>query len=179
MKVIDTKLDGVKIIEPVVHGDQRGYFFESYNLSSFSGQGMDLNFVQDNQSKSSYGVLRGLHYQLEPYAQAKLVRVIKGAVLDVAVDINKKSPSFRKWVSVELTEDNFRQLLVPRGYAHGFVVLSTEAIVQYKCDNFYAPDYEAGIRYNDPELKIDWQISEKDIRVSGKDSVLPFLKEAL
>lgn len=169
MKVIETNIPEVKIIEPTVFEDARGYFFESFNEKKFKEKVCDTTFIQDNEAKSSYGVLRGLHYQLPPYAQAKLVRVIKGEVLDVAVDIRKGSPSFKKWVSVLLSEENKRQLFVPRGYAHGYVVLSKEAIFAYKVDNKYAPDYERGIIYNDPVLKIDWMLNKNNIILSEKD----------
>ena len=146
MEVIKTAIEGVFIIEPRLFKDDRGYFFESFSQREFNEKVRKVNFVQDNESKSSYGVLRGLHFQKPPYAQSKLVRVIKGAVLDVAVDIRKGSPTFGKYVSVELTEDNHRQFFIPRGFAHGFSVLTDEVIFQYKCDNYYAPQYESGIR---------------------------------
>lgn len=155
MNIIKTEIEGVVIIEPKVFGDERGYFFESFSQKQFQEEVCNTTFVQDNESKSSYGVLRGLHFQKGEYAQAKLVRVVKGKVLDVAVDIRKGSPTFRKHVSVELTEENKRQFFVPRGFAHGFVVLSDEAIFQYKCDNFYTPEHEGGIAWNDPKLGID------------------------
>ena len=170
MNIIKTAIEGVVIIEPKVFGDERGYFFESFSQKQFQEEVCNTTFVQDNESKSSYGVLRGLHFQKGEYAQAKLVRVVKGKVLDVAVDIRKGSPTFGKHVSVELTEENKRQFFVPRGFAHGFVVLSDEAIFQYKCDNFYAPEHEGGIAWNDPELGIDWKIKHEDALLSGKDS---------
>ena len=169
MIAIKTHIDGVVIIEPKVFGDERGYFFESFSEEWFRENVCDTQFVQDNESKSKYGVLRGLHFQKTPFAQAKLVRVVKGRVLDVAVDIRKDSPTFGKHVAVELSEENKRQFFIPRGFAHGFVVLSDEAVFQYKCDNYYAPQSEGGIIWNDPELNIDWQIPEEDIILSEKD----------
>lgn len=171
MNIIKTAIEGVVIIEPKVFGDERGYFFESFSQKQFQEEVCNTTFVQDNESKSSYGVLRGLHFQKGEYAQAKLVRVVKGKVLDVAVDIRKGSPTFGKHVSVELTEENKRQFFVPRGFAHGFVVLSDEAIFQYKCDNFYAPEHEGGIAWNDPELGIDWKIDSKEAILSEKDKL--------
>ena len=152
MEVIKTAIEGVFIIEPRLFKDDRGYFFESFSQREFNEKVRKVNFVQDNESKSSYGVLRGLHFQKPPYAQSKLVRVIKGAVLDVAVDIRKGSPTFGKYVSVELTEDNHRQFFIPRGFAHGFSVLTDEVIFQYKCDNFYAPQSEGSLAWDDPDL---------------------------
>ncbi len=153
MEVIKTAIEGVFIIEPRLFKDDRGYFFESFSQREFNEKIRKVNFVQDNESKSGYGVLRGLHFQKPPYAQSKLVRVIKGAVLDVAVDIRKGSPTFGKYVSVELTEDNHRQFFIPRGFAHGFSVLTTdEVIFQYKCDNFYAPQSEGALAWDDPDL---------------------------
>ena len=179
MEVIKTNIDGVLIIEPTVFGDSRGYFFESYNKQRFNeATGLDIDFVQDNQSKSCYGVLRGLHFQKPPYAQSKLVRCVRGRVLDVAVDIRKSSPTFGKYIAVELTEDNHRQLFIPHGFAHGFVVLSEEAIFQYKCDNFYHKESEGAIAWNDPEINIDWSIPFDDVILSDKDKVNPLLKDA-
>lgn len=169
MNVSKTEIEGVVIIEPKVFGDERGYFFESFSQREFEEKVCKTVFVQDNESKSKYGVLRGLHFQKPPYAQAKLVRVIKGKVLDVAVDIREESPTFGKHVTVELSEENKRQIFIPRGLAHGFVVLSDEAVFQYKCDNYYAPDYEDGILWNDPKLGIDWKIPEEDVILSEKD----------
>jgi len=169
MKVIETAIPEVKIIEPRIFEDERGYFFESFNEKEFKEKVCDTTFIQDNEAKSSYGVLRGLHYQKPPYAQAKLVRVIKGEVLDVAVDIRKESPTFKQWVSVILSEENKRQLFVPRGFAHGYVVLSEEAIFAYKVDNRYAPNSEGGIMYDDKALNIDWQICSSDVILSAKD----------
>lgn len=169
MEVIKTAIDGVVIIEPKVFGDHRGYFFESFSERDFNAQVREVRFVQDNESKSCYGVLRGLHFQKPPYAQSKLVRVVKGAVLDVAVDIRKGSPTFGQHVAVELTEDNHRQFFVPRGFAHGFAVLSETAIFQYKCDNFYAPQADGGISIKDDSLGIDWQIPTENAILSEKD----------
>ena len=163
MKVIGTEIEGVFILEPRVFGDDRGYFFESFSLKHFEEKVSKTVFVQDNESKSKYGVLRGLHYQLPPYTQAKLVRVVKGRVLDVAVDIRKGSPTFGKYVAVELSEENKLQFFLPKGFAHGFAVLSEEAIFQYKCDEYYAPDYEGAICYDDPDLGIDWRLPLEDI----------------
>ncbi len=159
---------GVVIIEPRLFKDERGYFFESFNQKEFEDKVCKTKFIQDNESKSSYGVVRGLHFQKPPFAQSKLVRVVKGAVLDVAVHIRKDSPTFRQHVAVELTEDNHRQFFIPRGFAHGFSVLSKEVIFQYKCDNFYAPQSEGAIAWDDPDLGIDWQISIDDILLSEK-----------
>lgn len=178
MKVIKTAIEGVVIIEPDVFGDSRGYFFESYSQKKFDEQVRPVRFVQDNESKSKYGVLRGLHFQKGKDAQSKLVRVVKGRVLDVAVDIRKGSPTFGKYVAVELTEDNHRQLFVPRGFAHGFSVLSDEVIFQYKCDNLYAPESEGAIAWNDPDIGIDWQLPAEDVLLSAKDSAHPMLKDA-
>ena len=178
MKVIKTAIEDVVIIEPDVFGDARGYFFESYSQKKFNEQIRPVKFVQDNESKSKYGVLRGLHVQKGKDAQSKLVRVVKGRVLDVAVDIRKGSPTFGKYVAVELTEDNHRQLFVPRGFAHGFSVLSEEAIFQYKCDNLYAPQSEGAIAWNDPDINIDWQLPAEDVLLSAKDSAHPMLKDA-
>ena len=178
MNIIKTEIDGVVIIEPRLFKDGRGYFFESYSEKDFNAQVREIKFVQDNESKSSYGVLRGLHFQKPPYAQSKLVRVIKGAVLDVAVDIRKGSPTFGKHVAVELTEDNHRQFFIPRGFAHGFSVLTPEVIFQYKCDNFYAPQSEGALAWDDPDLGIDWRIPSDKIILSEKDKHHPRLKNA-
>ena len=178
MNFIKTELDGVYIIEPKVFGDARGYFFESFRQYEFEREVLKTTFVQDNESKSSYGVLRGLHYQKPPYTQSKLVKVVKGKVLDVAVDIRRKSPTFGKHVFVELSEENHRQLFIPRGFAHGFVVLSPEAVFQYKCDNYYVPQSEGAIIWNDPTLAIDWKIPEQDIILSEKDKKHPLFKDA-
>ncbi len=179
MSVIKTDIEGVVIIEPKIFGDHRGYFFESFNAERFRQEiGFDVDFVQDNESFSSYGVLRGLHYQMPPYAQSKLVRVVKGRVLDVAVDIRRSSPTFGKYVAVELSEDNHRQFFLPRGMAHGFVVLSQQAIFQYKCDNYYHPEAEGAIAWNDPQIGIEWGIAPEDIILSEKDSHHPMLADA-
>lgn len=177
MNVIKTEIDGVVIIEPRIFNDQRGYFFESFSERDFCKEVREVKFVQDNESKSQYGVLRGLHFQKPPYCQSKLVRVIKGAVLDVAVDIRKGSPTFGKHVAVELTEDNHRQFFVPRGFAHGFAVLSDEAIFQYKCDNFYAPEADGGISILDESLGIDWRIPMDKAILSEKDTKHSLLKD--
>ena len=179
MKRIDTHIEGCFIIEPSVFQDKRGYFLESYNKKAFDGLlGYKIDFVQDNESFSSKGVLRGLHYQIGEFAQAKLVRVIKGSVLDIAVDIRKGSKTFGKSISVELSEENKRQFFVPRGFAHGFIVLSEIAIFSYKCDNFYNKESEGGIMYNDQTLGIDWKMNEEDFIVSEKDQELPKLEFA-
>lgn len=177
MNVIKTDIEGLFIIEPKVFGDHRGYFFESFSERDFNSQVCQVRFVQDNESKSRYGVLRGLHFQKPPYAQSKLVRVVKGAVLDVAVDIRMGSPTFGRHVAVELNEDNHRQFFISRGFAHGFVVLSDEVIFQYKCDNFYEPESEGAIAWNDPALGIDWKIPAEDIILSEKDKKHPVLAE--
>ena len=177
MKVIKTKLEGVVIIEPQVFFDDRGYFFESFSQQRFKEQVAPITFVQDNESKSSYGVLRGLHFQKPPFAQSKLVRVVKGKVLDVAVDLRKGSPTFGQYESVVLSEENKRQFFIPQGFAHGFAVLSEEAIFQYKCDNYYAPQSEGSVRWNDPTIAIDWQLPEKDIILSAKDEKAPLLSQ--
>lgn len=178
MNVIKTDIEGVVIIEPKVFGDDRGYFFESFSQPRFDELVRPVKFVQDNESKSKYGVLRGLHFQKGQHAQSKLVRVVKGRVLDVAVDIRKGSPTFGKYVAVELTEDNHRQFFVPRGFAHGFAVMSEEAIFQYKCDNLYAPESEGAIIWNDPEIGIDWGLAAEDVVLSPKDMCHPMLKDA-
>lgn len=178
MEVIKTDIDGVVIIEPRVFGDHRGYFFESFSERDFNASIRKVEFVQDNESKSCYGVLRGLHFQKPPHAQSKLVRVVKGRVLDVAVDIRRGSPTFGRHVAVELSEDNHRQLFIPRGFAHGFAVLSDEAVFQYKCDNFYSPESEGAIAWDDPELGIDWQVPLSAVLLSDKDRKHPRLKEA-
>ena len=169
MNVLKTDIEGVVIIEPRIFRDDRGYFFESFSQREFQEKVCNTVFVQDNESKSSYGVLRGLHFQKPPHAQSKLVRVIKGAVLDVAVDIRRGSPTFGQHVAVELSGDNHRQLFIPRGFAHGFAVLSDTALVQYKCDNFYAPQSEGALAWNDPDLAIDWRIPADKLLLSEKD----------
>lgn len=178
MQVIKTKIEGVVIIEPRIFQDERGYFFESFSQRIFNENVRTVHFVQDNESKSSYGVLRGLHFQKPPFAQSKLVRVIKGAVLDVAVDIRKGSPTFGQHVAIELTEDNHRQLFIPRGFAHGFSVLSKEVIFQYKCDNYYSPQHEGAIAWDDTDLQIDWRIPAEMVLLSEKDKHHPLLKDA-
>ena len=178
MEYIKTEIAGVFIIEPRVFNDARGYFMEAWKEAEFNEHIGPVKFIQDNESKSSYGVLRGLHYQKGAYSQAKLVRVIKGRVLDVAVDIRKSSPTFGKHVMVELSEDNKRQFFIPRGFAHGFLVLSEEAIFTYKVDNPYMPSQEAGVRWNDPELAIEWPIDPAVVQTSEKDLKQPLLKEA-
>lgn len=177
MEIIKTSIDGVVIIEPRIFKDARGYFFESFSQREFDEKVKPITFVQDNESMSSYGVMRGLHFQRPPFTQSKLVRVIKGAVLDVAVDIRKNSPTYGKHVAVELTEDNHRQFFVPRGFAHGFAVLSDEAIFQYKCDNFYAPQADGGISILDGDLGIDWHIPMDKAILSEKDTKHPLLKD--
>ena len=177
MKFIETKISDVIIIEPTVFGDNRGYFLESFNLEKFQENVFPIKFVQDNESKSSKGVLRGLHFQKPPFEQAKLVRVVEGKVLDVAVDIRKNSKTYGKHVSVLLSGENKRQLFVPKGFAHGFAVLSDTATFAYKVDNTYAPEFDAGIRWNDKQLNIQWGLEDSMIKVSAKDAELPFLSE--
>ena len=179
MKVEQTPLKDCYIIHDTVFADERGYFFESFNQQKFQSlTGLNVSFGQDNQSKSSRGVLRGLHYQLGVHAQAKLVRVVQGKVLDVVVDLRENSPSFGQHFSIELTATNHQQLFVPRGFAHGFVVLEDDTIFFYKCDNFYNKESESGFIYNDPTLNIDWQIKDADILLSDKDKALPSFEEA-
>jgi dTDP-4-dehydrorhamnose 3,5-epimerase len=177
MPFIKTDFAGLFLFEPIVFEDDRGFFFESYNESVFRKNGISASFVQDNQSFSHYGVVRGLHYQLEPYAQSKLVRVLQGAILDVAVDLRKGSPTFGKFLSVELSASNKKQLFIPKGFAHGFSVLSETAEVLYKCDNGYNKESEGGVIYNDPFLKIDWRIPAGKTIVSSKDLALPAFAE--
>ena len=178
IEVKKTNIEGVLIIEPKVFGDARGYFLESFNAKVFAEKtGLNINFVQDNESMSSYGVMRGLHFQNPPYTQSKLVRCVRGAVLDVAVDIRKGSPTYGKHVTVELTEDNHRQFFVPRGFAHGFAVLSETAVFQYKCDNFYAPQADGGISILDESLGIDWRITTEKALLSDKDTKHALLKD--
>lgn len=177
MKFIETKISDVIIIEPTVFSDVRGYFLESYNQKKFEEVVGKISFVQDNESKSAKGVLRGLHYQNPPYNQAKLVRCIEGRVMDVAVDIRKGSPTYGKHISVQLSGENKRQLFVPKGFAHGFAVLSDTATFAYKVDNTYAPEFDAGIRWNDKQLNIQWGFEDSMIKVSAKDAELPFLSE--
>lgn len=177
MNIIKTDIEGVVIIEPRIFTDARGYFFESFSERDFCKEVREIKFVQDNESKSSYGVMRGLHFQRPPFTQSKLVRVIKGVVLDVAVDIRKGSPTYGEHVAVELTEDNHRQFFVPRGFAHGFAVLSDEAVFQYKCDNFYAPEADGGISILDESLGIDWRIPMDKAILSEKDTKHSLLKD--
>jgi dTDP-4-dehydrorhamnose 3,5-epimerase len=178
MKIIETPIPGLLIIEPRVFADERGYFFESFNEKSFHEADIDVHFVQDNESKSGHGVIRGLHYQLEPYAQTKLIRVIRGTVYDVAVDLRKGSPTFGQWFGLEVSAVNKKQFYIPKGFAHGFSVISEYAIFSYKCDEFYNPASERGIRYDDPTLAIDWKLDASDATVSEKDKILPILAEA-
>lgn len=177
INVIDTEIEGVKIIEPKIFGDSRGYFYESYSQRDFEEKVARVTFVQDNQSFSHYGVLRGLHFQLPPYTQSKLVRVIQGRVMDVAVDIRKGSPTFGKYVTCEMSGENHRQFFIPKGFAHGFVVLSETALFQYKCDEFYHPEAEGAIAWDDPDLAIEWPVKTEDIELSEKDKHHPAFKE--
>lgn len=178
MKFSPTPLPDLYIIEPTVFSDKRGFFYESFNARKMEEAGLDYQFIQDNHSKSSYGVLRGLHYQREPYAQAKLVRVTQGRVLDIVVDIRKGSPTFLQHFALELSDENKLQLLIPRGFAHGFVVLSDTCEFLYKCDNYYHKESEGGIAYNDPALNIDWCVPEQDIILSEKDQLNPLVENA-
>ena len=177
MEVIKTNIDGVLVIEPKVFEDARGYFFESFSQREFDQKVRKINFVQDNESKSSYGVMRGLHFQTPPFAQSKLVRCVRGRVLDVAVDIRRGSPTYGQHVAVELSEDNHRQFFIPRGFAHGFSVLSETAVFQYKCDNFYHPEADGGISILDTSLSIDWRIPTEHAILSDKDTKHPLLKD--
>ena len=177
MKFVNTSIEGLVIIEPTVFGDNRGYFLESYNKKKFEEAIGKVSFVQDNESKSSKGVLRGLHFQKPPYAQAKLVRCIEGKVLDVAVDIREGSETFGQHVTIELSGENKKQVFIPRGFAHGFLVLSNTAIVSYKVDNSYAPTFDSGIRWDDSMLNIQWGVNEREVLVSEKDANLPFFSE--
>ena len=179
MNVQKTNIEGVMIIEPRLFKDARGYFFESFSEREFREKVADVRFVQDNESMSQYGVLRGLHFQKEPYAQSKLVRVVRGRVLDVAVDLRVGSPTFGKWTAAELSEDNHLQFFLPRGMAHGFAVLSEVAVFQYKCDNFYHPEAEGAIAWNDPDLNIDWRLPAQHVLLSEKDSHHPTFREWL
>ena len=178
MEVIKTSIEGVVIIEPRIFKDARGYFFESFSQQEFEEKVGKVQFVQDNESMSSYGVMRGLHFQRPPYTQSKLVRCVKGGVLDIAVDIRKGSPTYGQHVAVELSEDNHRQFFIPQGFAHGFAVLSGTAVFQYKCDNFYAPQCEGALAWDDPALKIDWKVPADKIILSGKDQHHERLEEA-
>ncbi|PID91908.1 MAG: dTDP-4-dehydrorhamnose 3,5-epimerase [Bacteroidetes bacterium] len=177
MKRKTTAIEGLLVFEPVVYKDKRGFFFESFRASEFGEAGILRTFVQDNQSQSQYGVIRGLHYQRPPHAQAKLVRVLDGLIYDVAVDLRPDSRSYGKWYGIELSSENLKQLYIPAGFAHGFSVLSDRASVMYKCDAYYHPDAEAGIRYNDPSLNIDWRLDSRNMIVSDKDLSLPLLKD--
>ena len=179
MNITQTNIPEVLIIEPRIFKDDRGYFFESFNQKEFNEKVRPIIFVQDNESKSSYGVIRGLHYQKIPFAQSKLLRVVRGKVLDVAVDIRKGSPTFGQYVSVELSEENPLQFFIPRGFAHGFSVLSDEVVFQYKCDNFYAPQSEAALAWNDADLNIDWKVPTEDVILSSKDKIHPQLRESV
>jgi dTDP-4-dehydrorhamnose 3,5-epimerase len=177
MEVIKTKIEGIVIIEPRIFKDARGYFYESFSQKEFDEKVMPIRFVQDNESMSTYGVMRGLHFQRPPFTQSKLVRCCRGAILDIAVDIRKGSPTYGQHVAIELTEENHRQLFIPRGFAHGFAVLSDVAVLQYKCDNFYAPQADAGIQLRDKDLGIDWQIPTENAILSEKDIKHPCLKD--
>ena len=178
MRILKTDIEGVLIIEPRLFEDERGYFFEAFSERKFAElTGIKTRFVQDNESRSTVGVVRGLHFQLPPHAQSKLVRVVRGAILDVAVDIRRGSPTFGRYVAVELSEHNHRQLFIPRGFAHGFSVIEGNAIVEYKCDNYYAPEAEGAIRWNDPTLAIDWKVANSEVIVSAKDKANQLFKE--
>jgi len=177
MPFVATDIPGLLVFEPKIFEDSRGYFFESYNENNFSKQGINTRFVQDNESSSQYGVIRGLHYQLNPHAQTKLIRVLEGRILDVVVDIRNGSSSFGKSFSVELSAENKKQLYIPKGFAHGFSVLSERAVVFYKCDQFYSKESEGGIRFNDPQLNIDWKVPIDNAIISDKDQKLPLLAE--
>lgn len=178
MKIIETEIQGLFIIEPDVYGDSRGYFFESFSKKRFEEQtGINVDFVQDNESRSTYGVVRGLHFQKPPHVQAKLVRVVSGRVLDVAVDMREGSPTYGKHVAVELSGENHRQVYIPKGFAHGFSVLSEEAVFQYKCDDYYAPETEGAVAWDDPDIAIDWRIPADDMILSEKDKKHPRLSE--
>ena len=179
MEIIKTDIEGVVILEPRIFKDERGYFFESFSQREFDEKVMPIRFVQDNESMSTYGVMRGLHYQKMPYTQSKLVRCTHGKVLDIVVDIRKGSSTFGQHVAVELSDENHRQLFIPRGFAHGFAVLSDVAVFQYKCDNFYAPQAEAGIQLRDEELGIDWKIPTSEAILSEKDKKYPYLRDAV
>lgn len=178
MNIIRTEIPDVVIIEPRVFGDSRGYFFESFSEREFKEKVTDVNFVQDNESRSCHGVVRGLHFQKPPHAQAKLVRVVKGRVLDVAVDIRKGSPTYGRHVEVELSEDNHRMVYIPKGFAHGFAVLSDDAVFQYKCDDYYAPETEGAISWDDQDLDIDWRLPSEKVILSAKDTSHPTFKDA-
>ncbi len=179
MPFIKTQFPGLLVFEPKVFQDNRGYFFESYNQNTFSGEGVTINFVQDNQARSSFGVVRGLHYQLEPHAQTKLLRVLSGEIIDAVVDIRKNSPTYGKAYTIFLSAENKKQLLIPKGFAHGYSVISETAEVFYKCDDFYHKEREGGIAWNDPSLQIDWRLPADKILVSEKDGQLPLLKDCI
>ena len=178
MKIVETPIEGLFIIEPQVFGDNRGYFLETFRESFLKEAGINTAFVQDNESRSIRGVVRGLHYQINPFAQAKLVRVVSGTVFDVAVDLRRNSPTFKKWFGLELSGENKKQLYIPRGFAHGFSVLSETAVFAYKCDAYYQQNAERGILFNDPELNINWKLSSEEMIVSGKDQAHHLLKDA-
>ena len=178
MNIQQTNIEGVYIIEPVLHGDERGYFMESFSERDFEAQtSLNVRFVQDNESRSRKGVLRGLHFQREPYAQAKLVRVVQGRVLDVAVDIRPESPTFGKYVATELSGTNHRQMFIPKGFAHGYIVLEDDTVFQYKCDEYYHPEAEGGIAWNDPQIAVAWGVAESEVILSEKDKHRPLLNE--
>jgi len=177
MKTRETGIEGLRIIEPKVFQDQRGYFLESYNHEKFESVGISHKFIQDNQSRSVKGVIRGLHFQKEPHAQTKLVRVTEGLIYDVAVDLRRGSSSYGKWFGIELSIENHIQLLIPKGFAHGFSVLSPHATILYKCDAVYHPESESGIRFDDPELQIDWKVDQARAVISEKDRILPYLRD--
>lgn len=177
MNIIETPIKDLLILQTRVFEDARGYFFESYNQKRFNELGIDAQFCQDNQSKSSYGVIRGIHFQKAPHSQAKLVSVTVGKVWDVAVDLRQNSPTFGQWYGVELSEENKTQFYIPKGFGHGFSVLSEVAVFSYKCDDFYTPELDGGIRFNDPDLKIDWKVSVDESKISNKDLNLPYLKD--
>ncbi|MCD4711004.1 MAG: dTDP-4-dehydrorhamnose 3,5-epimerase [Bacteroidales bacterium] len=177
MKVEETGIEGLLVLEPRVFKDPRGFFYESYHKERLARHGVDYEFTQDNQSRSTYGIIRGLHYQKQPHAQTKLVRVTEGAIFDVAVDIRPGSRTYGKWFGLEISADNFIQLLIPGGFAHGLAILSDHATVLYKCDQYYHPESESGIRFDDPDLNIDWRIDPKKVVISEKDRILPYLKQ--
>ena len=179
MNVLRTDIEGLVIIEPKVHGDERGYFFESFSERDFAAGVAETSFVQDNESRSVYGVVRGLHFQRPPHSQAKLVRVVKGRVLDVAVDLRKDSPTFGRHIAVELSEENHRQVFLPKGFAHGFSVLSEEAVFQYKCDDYYAPECEEAVAWDDPDLDRDWKVPADKVILSEKDRRHPRLRDII
>jgi len=177
IEITDTGIEGLLVIKPRIFEDERGYFFESYNLNRLKEAGIQNIYVQDNQSRSTYGIIRGLHFQKDPKAQSKIVRVVEGTIFDVAVDLREDSPTYGEWFGIELSEENKFQIFIPKGFAHGFSVLSDTATVVYKCDEFYSQEHESGIRYNDPDLKIDWKIPSEKITVSEKDNKLGFLSD--